>query len=113
MSHESDNTITRDKKRKRTAIKKKIKKTFRPTDCSNQAKYKKIETKDIRSQIGGDPMDALSNIFKQYRGHACENETTLTESLPYDDKYIKMLFNQGSFQFEQFRRIYELYKKMA
>jgi hypothetical protein len=111
-SHASDNSATRDKKRKRAAIKKKIKKTFNtPIDCSKETEYTAIEDDDIKSQMGGDPMEALSNIFKQYRGRACQNLNTLTESLPYD-KYTKMLFNQGSFQFEQFRRIYDLYKKM-
>jgi hypothetical protein len=106
---ESDTSIIKKEKHNRKLKKKKIKKTFRPSNCKKETKYAAITDTEITSQIGGDPMEALYRIFKQYRGKTCEAENLLTESLPYDE-YTKMMLNQGNYQFNQFRRLYELYK---
>jgi len=95
------------KKKKRA-----IKKAFKPSNCKAEATYESISENEVRTQLGGDPMEALYRIFKQYRGKTCIAGNQLAMSLPYDD-YIKMLLNQGDYQFKQYERIYELYKMMA
>jgi hypothetical protein len=80
-------------------------------NCEKDAKYEPIIKGDILTQFGGDPMEALYRIFKQYRGKTCESGNLLAKSLPYDENIKKML-NQGHHQFRQYRRIYKLYKMM-
>jgi hypothetical protein len=105
-SHTSDDSEETRRKRNRKVIKKKIKKTFKPSDCSKEANYAAITEDDIRRQItGGNPMEALYLLFKQYRGKTCSAGNALAESLPFDE-YVKMMLNQGNHQFNQYRRIY-------
>jgi len=110
-SHDSDNTLTREMKRKQRLLKKKIKEEFAPSDCKEESKFKPITEENIRSQVGGDPVEIVYDIFKQYRGKTCVAGNILTDSLPYN-KYIKMMLNQGNYQYKQITRIYELYKQM-
>jgi hypothetical protein len=108
-SNESDDTITKEQKEKNKAKKKKIKKTFKPSDCTEEDYYERIKLGDVRAQAGGNPMETLYRIFKRYRSETCSAGNELAESLPYDN-YIKMMLNQGDYQFKQFERIYNLYR---